>query len=189
MTYSQTNIHRLPGRAESLWIATTPQTSFPSLQGNISVDVAIAGVGIAGITCAYLLKKAGLKVAIIEARKVLGGVTGYTTAKLTSLHKLIYDDLISKFGDKKAKQHADVNQAAIEKVSSLIKENSIDCDFQRKPAYTFAFTDQSIEKIKKEVQAAKSLGLPASYQNTLPMPFDVKAAIRFDNQAQFHNKW
>jgi glycine/D-amino acid oxidase-like deaminating enzyme/nitrite reductase/ring-hydroxylating ferredoxin subunit len=133
-----------------------------------------------------LLKKAGLEVAIIEARKVLGGVTGSTTAKITSLHGLVYSDLLKKFGESKAKQYADANQKAIEVIASTVKKNGINCHFERKPAFTYAFSDQSLNSIKEEVDAAKTLGLPASYMGTLDEPFEVKGAIRFDNQAQFH---
>ena len=49
----------LPGRAESYWMATTPESNYPPLSGDIRVDVAILGGGIVGITSAFLLKEAG----------------------------------------------------------------------------------------------------------------------------------
>ncbi len=186
MTFDQLNIHNLPGKTDSLWLATSTQKSFPSQQQDVSVDVAVIGGGIVGVTSAYLLKKAGLRVALVDARRILGGVTGHTTAKLTSQHGLIYNELISNLGKEKAKQYADANQSAIEKVAFLIKENNIDCDFIRKPAYTFAFNEQSIESIKNEAKSAVALGLPATYLGTLDMPFEVKGAVCFANQAQFH---
>jgi len=36
------------------------------------------------------------------------------------------------------------------------------------------------------VQIAGSLGIKASYLEEIPLPFPIKAAVRFDNQAQFH---
>lgn len=176
----------LAGRHESLWIATTPDTGYPPLETDLSVDVAILGGGIAGVTTAFLLKKAGQSVALVEADRLVKGVTGHTTAKVTSLHRLIYKHLISRFGRMHAQQYADANQAAIEKIASIVRENNIACDFIRKPAYTFAESEGSILKIRDEVDAARSLGLPASLVEAVPLPVDSRAAVRFENQAQFH---
>lgn len=43
-----------------------------------------------------------------------------------------------------------------------------------------------MQDIEDEVEAAASLGIKASYLDKIPLPFNVKAAERFDNQAQFH---
>jgi monoamine oxidase len=73
----------------SYWVATAPETSFPPYRGGgLKVDVAVLGGGITGLTTALLLKQDGASVAVIEAGKVACGVTGYTTAKVTSLHGL-----------------------------------------------------------------------------------------------------
>ena len=56
---------------------------FPALKADLTVDVAIVGAGITGLTAATLLKKAGLSVAVIEAKRVAEGVSGYTTAHIT----------------------------------------------------------------------------------------------------------
>jgi glycine/D-amino acid oxidase-like deaminating enzyme/nitrite reductase/ring-hydroxylating ferredoxin subunit len=177
----------LPGRAESYWMATTPESGYPSLSGDIRVDVAVLGGGIVGITSAFLLKEAGaLSVAVIEADRILTGVTGHTTAKVTSQHHLIYDRLLSKFGRRKAKQYAESNQAAIEKIASIVDSRNVACDFVRKPAYVYASSEESAGKILSEVEAAKNLGLPASFREDLPLPFKTYGSVRFDNQAQFH---
>jgi glycine/D-amino acid oxidase-like deaminating enzyme len=141
-------------------MATSPETGFPPLDGDGRVDVTVIGGGIAGITTAFLLKQAGLTVALIESRRIVTGATGYTTAKITSLHRLIYADLIDRFGSRKARQYADANQAGIEKVVSLVREYNIPCSFARKPAYTYADSEESREAVAAEADAARSLGLP-----------------------------
>ncbi|OWZ82842.1 FAD-dependent oxidoreductase [Natranaerobius trueperi] len=47
-------------------------------------------------------------------------------------------------------------------------------------------SDKYVQKIEKEVEAASSLGIDAFYTEELSLPFDVKAAEVFENQAQFH---
>ena len=130
----------LPGRPVSLWLATTPETNFPAMEKEATVDVAVIGGGIAGIATAFLLKQAGVTVAVVEAGRVVESVTGNTTAKITSLHALIYDYLISQFGEDKARRYAEAQQAAIEKIASLVTEHSIDCDFRRADAYTLRWS-------------------------------------------------
>lgn len=68
----------------SFWSDTTPRTDYPAMSGDVSVDVAILGAGITGLTAAVLLKRMGKTVALIEMRKVAEGVSGHTTAKVTS---------------------------------------------------------------------------------------------------------
>jgi len=70
----------LPGRPVSLWLATTPKTDYPTLDADITVDVAVLGGGITGIATAYMLKQAGATVAVVEAGRVVESVTGNTTA-------------------------------------------------------------------------------------------------------------
>jgi glycine/D-amino acid oxidase-like deaminating enzyme/nitrite reductase/ring-hydroxylating ferredoxin subunit len=171
---------------KSFWIASTLQSSYPTLTQDLKVDVAIVGAGLAGITAAMLLKKAGKSVAVLEAGRVAEGVSGHTTAKITALHQLIYATLIKEIGQDKARLYGESNLAAIEQVASLVQEEGIDCDFQRKDAYTFADSSENLEKVKAEVEAAQLLGLPASYVGETPLPFNVMGAVKFTNQAQFH---
>ena len=135
---------------------------------------------------AFLLKRKGLKVAIIEANKIAQGTTGHTTAKITSQHDLIYHKIKSKIGEEKSRQYAEANESAIHFIANLVKEKNIDCDFCWSPAYVYTQSDEYIEKIENEAKAASSLGIKASYLDKIPLPFDIKAAVRFDDQAQFH---
>lgn len=186
MTDRKNTGYNLPGRAESYWLATTPDSNYPVLPGDVRVDVAIIGGGIVGITSAFLLKQAGVSVALIEADRIIKGVTGYTTAKITSQHDLIYNRLISELGRDQAKQYADSNQAAIEKIEYIVRSWDISCDFAHKPAYVYAGSEDSAQNILDEVRAARSLGLPASFEDSVPLPIETYGSVRFNHQAQFH---
>ena len=176
----------IPDISESYWLASTKQPEYEELDRDMSVDAAIVGGGLVGITLAYLLKKEGLKVAVLEANRILQGTTGHTTAKVTSQHDLIYDQLTTSIGEELTRQYADANQNAIELIDSIINENKIDCDFKRLPAFTYTMLDEYTEKIEKEVKAASDYGIKAAYTMDTGLPFKVKAAMRFENQAQFH---
>lgn len=180
------NAKKLPDVPHSYWMASTQSTDYPPLREDIDVDVAIVGGGMVGITAGYLLKKEGMKVAIIEADRILQGTTGHTTAKITSQHGLIYNKTVTNLGYEMAKQYADANEHAIRFIEKLIKENNIDCDFVEQSSYIYTLKDEYVKDIEDEAKTASDLGIKAVYIDSTPLPFSVKAAVRFDNQAQFH---
>lgn len=177
---------RLTDAPVSLWIASTQDTDYPRVEDDMDVDVAIIGGGITGITTAYLLKKAGARVAIIDSNRIIKGGTGHTTAKITSQHSLKYYKMVNAVGEEKARQYADANQEAIELIDKIIRENNIECDFRRAPAYVFAEDESYVQKIEDEVKTAVKLGLPAEYTEEHELPFKVKCLEKFSNQACFH---
>lgn len=183
---------QLSGKPISYWIDSTSTNNFPTLArqtfDGVSVDVAIVGAGIAGITTALRLKQAGKTVAVLEANQISTGTSGHTTAKVTSLHQLIYADLIKEIGQEKAKLYAESNQAAVEQVAAWVKQEQIDCDFSRRSTYTFAESEENLSQIKDEVEAAVELGLPASFVTETTLPFSIVGAVKFDNQVQFHSR-
>jgi glycine/D-amino acid oxidase-like deaminating enzyme/nitrite reductase/ring-hydroxylating ferredoxin subunit len=170
----------------SLWLDTAPDGDFPRLDRPLSVDVAVLGGGIVGISTALLLKRAGMTVAVLEADRVGAGVTGHTTAKLSSLHGLTYARLSSSFGEDGARAHGEANQAGIEQIAQWVEEEGIECDFRRKPNYTYAISRDTLGDIEKEVEAAQRAGLPASYTEEADLPYAIAGAVRFEDQAEFH---
>src|SRR5690606_30357409 len=59
-------------------------------------------------------------------------------------------------------------------------------DFEWRPAYTFTQRPDRVADIEAECAAAIELGLPASLQREIGLPYPVQAAVRFDDQAQFN---
>jgi glycine/D-amino acid oxidase-like deaminating enzyme/nitrite reductase/ring-hydroxylating ferredoxin subunit len=170
----------------SFWLATTPETDYPALTDDVSVDVAVVGAGITGITAAVLLKRAGKTVALLDSKRIVQGATGYTTAKVTAGHGLGYTKIRKAFGEDGARTYAAANQAAIERISEFVEEDGIDCDFERKRNYVYAEIEQETGEIKREVEVEQAAGLPAELVRETPLPYPVTAAVRLENQAQFH---
>jgi glycine/D-amino acid oxidase-like deaminating enzyme/nitrite reductase/ring-hydroxylating ferredoxin subunit len=173
-------------RRTSVWLDSSERTDYPPLDGRGEVDTAVVGGGIAGLTTAFELVEAGQSVAVIERDRIVEGTTGYTSAKLTSLHGLIYDHLLDHFGEQEARQYARANESAIDAVESRVETYDIDCDFERTPAYTYTESTDEVGKIREEVEAARQLDLPATYIDSTSLPYDVAGAVRFDDQARFH---
>lgn len=179
-------------RSESIWIQkqyryaseSEERTSRSPLQTDITTEVAVIGAGLAGILTAYLLMERGIRVILLEAQEAGSGITKNTTAKITSQHSLIYHKLLTYKGQERAWEYAKANQYAIEKFEEIINHLEINCDYEILPNYIY--TMDNVQKIRQEVEAAKKLGLPASFTRETTLPFQVKAAIRFERQAQFH---
>lgn len=166
--------------------AATSAPAFPRLSGDLTVDVAVVGGGIVGITTARLLKDAGLTVAVIEARRVGREVTGKSTAKITTQHSLIYDRLIRRHGEHAARIYAEANTAAMARIAALVAEHGLRCDHEPADALCYTRAADQVESIEREVAAAQRLGLPASLTRDAGLPYPVAAAVRFTGQAQFH---
>jgi len=170
----------------SLWVGTTEATRFHEQDGDIDTDVVVVGAGMAGLTAAALLKADDRRVVVVEAGRVCSGVTAYTTAKLTVLHGLVFDDLVSAFGEDGAGKYANANLAGMATVADLAVRHGIDCDLERRHAYTYTTDQAMVDKVTAEVAAAQRLGLVAEFTVDTDLPYPVEAAIRLDDQAQFH---
>ena len=175
----------LPRDTTSYWVSSTPDSAYSVAPPELDADVVVIGAGIAGVTTARELQRAGRSVVVVEADRVLRGVTGYTTAKISTLHGVLYADLIDKHGEEKARLYAESQVAALEHIARAAAAG-VDCDFERRDSYTYALEDNDTEQLRAEADAAASLGLPASYVSEVPLPYGVAGAVRFADQAQFH---
>ena len=167
---------------DSIWLRTAQKPQFDALDGNKKVDVLIIGGGIAGILCTYKLKNAGVDCMLVEADEVCGGITKNTTAKITLGHGLIYDKMIKRFGEDRARLYAEAQSKAIKEYAGLCKD--IDCDFETRDNYVYSLDNR--KKIEKEVAALNRIGVKAEFSDARELPFTVASAVRVENQAQFH---
>jgi glycine/D-amino acid oxidase-like deaminating enzyme/nitrite reductase/ring-hydroxylating ferredoxin subunit len=177
----------MPQFPEPYWLRNVDLPTFPKLQQDTETEVAIVGGGMTGLTAAYLLAREGRKVAVIEAGSILNGTTGHTTAKVTTQHGLIYDELISHFGEDKTRLYYQANEQALHFIKNLVKEQQIDCDFSEEDAYIYTNSSQKMQSLIDEYEAYQKLGIKDSeYLSTIPILVEHKAAITIRKQAQFH---
>ncbi len=175
----------LPGQAVSLWLDNPDRLGAPPLDRDVEADVCVCGAGITGLTAALELARAGRRVVVLDMHEVGAGVSGNTTAKLTSLHQTVYAELRRKFGRSGAATYAAANEDAIARVANLVAELGVDCGFRRRSNYTYTESQDEVLTLEKEAEAAQDAGLSARFVKTAPLPFGVKGAVVLDQQAEF----
>ncbi len=172
----------LPGEPTSPWLDAHADAQPARLTTDERTDVAIVGGGIAGLSTAYELRERGVEVVVCERDRVATGVTGKSTAKLTSQHGFIYDYIRQEFGTDPARQYARCQEDAIDTVDTRRTDLAIDCAFERVSSTLYA---NDAGRIERELEAATAAGLEATYLTSAP-PFErAEAAIRFPDQAWY----
>ena len=172
---------------ESVWVDTGPDPpERPRLDGSTRADVVVVGGGIVGLTAGLLAQEEGARVVLLEAGRVACGVSGYTTAKISSQHGLKYAELASKHGTDAARVYGQVNEAALAWIAARVERDGIDCDFRRQASFAYVGSASDRDQVEDEARAAIAAGLPATLVEHTPLPYPVAAAVRFDDQAEFH---
>lgn len=175
----------LPGRPTSPWLAAAPDRTYPGLNGRVEADVVVVGGGLAGIATAALLRHAGQSVALVEARRLLGDVTGHTTAKATIQHGPIYSELLERHGELAALTYAEAQLAGLRELARLAKAHSIACGLQRVDSHLVANSDEGLRQLLREADACQRLGLPTEYVESPGGPLPSSGGLRMPAQVCF----
>ncbi|MFB9831094.1 FAD-dependent oxidoreductase [Actinoallomurus acaciae] len=176
----------LPGTAASYWIESSTATSYPPLTEDIDIDVAVVGGGIAGISTAFELIRAGRSVRVLEAGQIAAAVTGHTTGRLSAAHPWIYRPLRERQGAEAARLYACSQQNAVDHVAATASALGIDCEIERRPSHVFTDDEDQADALRAEAEAVKDAGLDASFVTETDLPFTVAGALRVEGQIQFH---
>jgi glycine/D-amino acid oxidase-like deaminating enzyme/nitrite reductase/ring-hydroxylating ferredoxin subunit len=169
-------------------MATAEVPEAGPLEGDAEADVCVVGAGIAGMTTAYMLAREGKSVVVLDDGPVAGGETCHTTAHIVNALDDRYYELERLHGERGARLAAESHTAAIDKVEELVREEGIDCDFERVDGYLFVPPGESTEQLGEELRAAHRAGLTeVEYVERVPYDaYDFGAALRFPRQGQFH---
>jgi glycine/D-amino acid oxidase-like deaminating enzyme/nitrite reductase/ring-hydroxylating ferredoxin subunit len=174
----------------SLWVETAPAPDRKATPLPESVDVAVLGGGIAGLTTAYLLATAGRSVVVLEAAEIAAGVSGHTTAKVSTQHGIRYGPLARHKGAAAAARYGAAQRGALDWIATTAADLGIDCGFARADSFVYTTRPDTVDELKEEADAAQQAGLPASLVTEIELAVPAVAAVRFSGQAQFHpRRW
>jgi glycine/D-amino acid oxidase-like deaminating enzyme/nitrite reductase/ring-hydroxylating ferredoxin subunit len=175
-------------KTESYWQSSASLPEFPALSNDLQVDVVIVGAGLTGITAAYLLKREGVKVALIDRQRCAQADTGHTTAHLTYVTDERLRDLVKSFGRDAAKSFWEAGAAAIDQIYANVQQIGIDAEFKWVDGFLHERLSGSEAKdrasLEEDAQLARELGFDAEFLRSIPA--FGRAGVRFSNQAKFH---
>lgn len=176
------------GDTTSLWMATAEMPAYAPLGEDATADVCIVGAGIAGITTAYMLSKAGKRVIVLDDGPVGGGETGRTTAHIANAIDDRFYRLEHMHGERGARIAAASHGAAIDRIEAIVREEAIACDFERVDGYLFLAEGGQEDELTRELEAAHRAGLTdvARVDRIPKISFDSGPTLRFPRQGQFH---
>jgi glycine/D-amino acid oxidase-like deaminating enzyme len=132
-----------------------PTTALPS-----SVDVAVIGAGITGLSAARHLAKAGVATAVVEAARVGDGASAINAGMTIYGVKPDVASLLRRFGDLGMRLwQASID--AIDLVEDTIAAERIDCAFSRSGAAELGFTDRDARNLEGQaLWTTEHLGFP-----------------------------
>ena len=176
-----------PGGTNSPWEIGDSSKQLSSLDTDVQTDVCIVGAGISGMTTAYLLAREGRSVVVLEDGPIGGGETGRTTAHLSNAFDDRYYEVERLFGERGSRLIAESHTAAIDKIEEIVRDEEIDCDFERLDGYLFVPPDCSKDVLEQEIAAARRAGLhDVEWVECAPIrDYDTGRCLRFPRQGQF----
>jgi glycine/D-amino acid oxidase-like deaminating enzyme/nitrite reductase/ring-hydroxylating ferredoxin subunit len=170
-----------------IWFDSVRFPRYEPLQQNEHADVCIVGGGITGLATAYFLTRSGLRTIVLEKGEVGQGQTGRTTAHLSNVIDDRFRHLETLHGLEGARLAAESHGAAIDAYERIVREEAIDCDFQRLDGFLFLGLDDDVADLEREREAAVRAGLSLEWLERAPLNgFDTGPCLRFPNQAQVH---
>lgn len=161
---------------KSIWNENLKMPQFNELAGDLHTEVCIIGGGLCGLLTAKKLVDRGINAIVLEANRIGSGQTSGTTGKITLQHGYIFDKLLTNLGTERAKAYFHKNAQAVKDFEKMVKDNMIDCDFEKKSNYVYSINDE--EKMMDEATAAKKLGIDAHFVKNIDVPFKVAGLLR-----------
>ncbi|HJV24633.1 MAG TPA: FAD-dependent oxidoreductase [Aromatoleum sp.] len=170
----------------SIWRGTAENTTFPPLEGRATVDVAIVGGGITGLTLAMLLAEEGKSVVVLEAGAIGLGSTGNSTGNLYAVVSERLFTIGEKWDREVMRAVAESRSQAVDLIERTAGVLSAEVGFARRDFHLYATTAAAIETVEREYLAAHHVRLPARLADAAPIAVESRRALIIENQAQFH---
>ncbi len=103
---------------------------WPPLAGDKSCDVCVIGGGFTGISAALNLAEQGFNVVLLESQYIGWGASGRNGGQAGGMPRQDVEELERNYGKSVAKQHWELNQAALTELKDRIRRHNIPCDWK-----------------------------------------------------------
>jgi glycine/D-amino acid oxidase-like deaminating enzyme/nitrite reductase/ring-hydroxylating ferredoxin subunit len=172
-------------RSRAIWGA--PGIEAPTLADDITTQVAVIGSGMAGLSVAYELTRAGADVVVLDRGPIADGMSARTTAHLSAYSDDGFRELIRMRGLDIARQWRQSQDDAISRIEAIQGTLGSDCDFHRLDGYLFLAPNTDPGVLDSELVASAQVGMLAVRQQGVPFAGHASTpCLRFPNQATFH---
>src|SRR5919206_952471 len=104
-------------------------------------DVVIVGGGIAGMTTAYYLAKAGVPGVVVERDAIGSHASGFAYGGLSPLSGFGIPGPLAEIAQDGMRLHRELSK-------SLLDETGIDVDFRLRPSLALAFTEADVRRLQ-----------------------------------------
>lgn len=174
-----------------LWLdQRAPKRKYPKHRGTLDIDVVIVGGGITGAICAYLFSKAGVRVALVESKRVGRGSTIASTALLMQEPDRDFTDLAKRFGRAATRDIWKALGKATRDLARTIHALKIDVDLCECNSVYFTRDPGKVPSLRKEFGARKAAGLPGRWLSAASLHrmtgIRAEAAIATPGNAQLN---
>ncbi|MCU1529969.1 MAG: FAD-dependent oxidoreductase, partial [Frondihabitans sp.] len=167
----------------SLWLDTARTIDTDSFAPDARYDVVVAGAGLTGLLSGLLFARAGLRVAILEARFVGAAASGNTTAKLSLLQGTRLSEILRHSTLATARAYVEGNREGMMWLLRYCEEHGV--PVQQRDAFSYAASPDGIARVDEEYRAGVALGLDVTRESSLDVPFPAYGAVGLAGQAQF----
>ena len=129
------SIANLTPMTRSIWQETASVPTRAPLKEHLTTDVCVVGAGIAGLSVAYQLARAGKRVVVVDRDQIASGETGRTTAHLANAIDDRYVALEKAVGARQRAARRREPHRGDRLHRATVRSESIDCDFKRLDGY------------------------------------------------------
>jgi glycine/D-amino acid oxidase-like deaminating enzyme len=140
-------------------------------------DIAIVGAGFTGLSAALEAAQHGASVVVLDQHTVGWGASGRNGGMATTGLAIGLGKAINRYGRDQAIEMFGEYNRAIDTIEELVKEHSIDCDFERSGKLTLAMNAKQVGQMRKTQQTLADL---ADYSVTVVGKDGLQAEIGSD---------
>jgi glycine/D-amino acid oxidase-like deaminating enzyme len=146
----------------SPWIAA-PADLRPPLSGDVTADVAVVGAGYTGLCAALALRRAGVRVVVLEREFAGFGASGRNAGHLTPTIGKDLPTLLMLYGESRTAELVKFGEEAVAGVEARIREHGIDCDYQPTGNVMAAVHPMQERRLRKACEVAARVGAQVEF--------------------------
>jgi glycine/D-amino acid oxidase-like deaminating enzyme len=162
----------------SYWLDTaTPSGDYRRTPVPERVDMAVVGAGFTGLSAALEAAQQGASVVVLDKHTVGWGASGRNGGMATTGLAIGLGKAAKRYGSDRAIAMFGEYNRAIDTIEDLVKEHSIDCDFQRVGKLTLAMNGRQVEQMHRTRETLATL---ADYPVTVLDRHDIHTEIGTD---------